>query len=108
MRIDNKTIKTTIRLTEEEYAHLAQLAAQSYANISEYIRRRLFEEDFTDPMEHGEPKGRFNCDHDKELMRSQIIILALTRAMANKSLSKEERETALKAAKERLQDWGYE
>src|SRR5258706_15454945 len=98
-----KGVLLSVRISEPEHEHIKALANQSFISISEYIRRRLFEEDFADSTEHDEPKGRFDCDHDKELMRSQIIILALTRAMANKSLSKEEREMALKAAKERIQ-----
>ena len=113
MKSDNKNVVLRIRTKAAEYAHLKALADSSYINISDYVRRRLFDEDIADVAD-SEDKTRpptsslFNCNHDQEVMRTLVRVLALTKSVAKQSLPQEDFQDAYDAAKQQLQDWGYE
>jgi hypothetical protein len=71
------------------------------------VRRRLFDEDLPDITED-DAVSRFNCDHDKEVMRVLVRVLALSKSLAKQPLLQEDFKAAYAAAKQQLEMWGYE
>jgi hypothetical protein len=102
-----KNLLLRVRISKPEREHLKALAKQSSISISDYVRRRLFDEDLPDITED-DAVCRFHCDHDREVMRTLVRVLALAKALAKQSLPREEVEASYDAAKQQLQAWGYE
>ena len=103
-----KDLLLSVRVSESEHEHIKTLANQCFLSLSDYVRLRLLEEDLSVPLEHDKPQSKFNCDHDQEVMRTLVRVLALAKSLAKQSLPREEVETAYAAAKQQLQAWGYE
>lgn len=106
---ENKNIIVRIRVTDAENAHLMELATQSYLNISDYIRRRLFDEGFVAPTgPEPDNKSKFACDHDRELMKLNMRIFTLVKEMGRLSLPNDKYRHCHDLAAKALQEWGYE
>ncbi|MDF3047962.1 MAG: hypothetical protein K0R73_1080 [Candidatus Midichloriaceae bacterium] len=103
-----KDLLLSVRVSESEHGHIKTLANQHFLSVSEYIRRRLFEEGLSAPFESEEIQNKFNCNHDQEVMRALVRVLALTKSLAKQSLPQEDFKAAYDAAKQQLQTWGYE
>ncbi|MDF3047940.1 MAG: hypothetical protein K0R73_1058 [Candidatus Midichloriaceae bacterium] len=88
-----KNLLLRVRISKPEREHLKALANQSSVSVSDYVRCRLFDENLPDITED-EVVSRFNCDHDKEVMRVLIRILSLIKSLAKQSLPKADYEAA--------------
>jgi len=107
----NKDIKATIRFSSPEHKHIQYLAKQSQLSLSDYIRRRLFDEDF--PQNFEQPQevtsiNKFACDHERELMKLTMRMFLLIKAISKGALSEEAYKECNEQAKKVLKEWNYE
>lgn len=109
----SKEVMISLRLSHEEHEFLKQLAQESHLTISNYIRYRVFEEvklndkEFT-IQEGANSKGKFACDHDREVMRYVIRTFLYTRYMADKVLDAAKVEECNQMARKQLRAWRYD
>lgn len=98
-----------LRLTEQEHNHLMILSGAESLSISEYIRRRLFD-DYVIELEDEESASiaQINNEHDKNLMRAALTTFILSKDLAKLHLPEQQYKEAMQRAKETLKDWGYE
>ncbi|MBA8667871.1 hypothetical protein H1Q59_08210 [Holosporaceae bacterium 'Namur'] len=107
--MENKDVVVRLRLSKTNYEHIKKEASLSHLNISDYIRIRLFDfEQLLQGREKKDNKNRFNCDHDREMMRLMVRACSLIQALADKSLEDEETEELENDAITLLRKWGYE
>lgn len=110
-RHKNKTVITTLRFSAEEYKFLKQQAEEAYLTVSEYARRRLINESipsFDKPTYQSDPKAKFACDHDREMMRFMLRTYIYTREFVKESIDAEKYKNCNDLIASQLKEWGYE
>lgn len=103
-----KNVSLKVRLTQAEHLHIKTLATQACMSVSDYIRKQLFGADMIEDTSSATDKSRFNCDHDKELMKLLVRVYLLMKQQAKVSLPEEEYKASLAQAQAVLSEWGYE
>lgn len=107
MSLDNKSIKTTIRLSEEEHGHIRALAEGEGMSLSDYVRRRLFE-DYMPDIDEDDGMSKQNTEDHNRMMRMLYMMFAMTQALSEHSLSREKLVAADQKARDYIKQWGYE
>ncbi|MFN5382869.1 MAG: plasmid mobilization protein [Alphaproteobacteria bacterium] len=107
MSLDNKRIKTTIRLSEEENGHLRALADAESISVSDYVRRRLFE-DYTPEVEEDKRTNTADTEDHKRMMRTLIMIFAMLKTICEQSVSPEKLKASDKFAADKIKEFGYD
>lgn len=91
----------SLRLSDPEKKHIENLAAQDGINIGTYIRKRLFEDDYSGNSDNAN-------DSIRELERLQIISSKLIMSVAQSVLDQENFKECQREIADRLREGGYE
>lgn len=107
--IEVKEANLKVRVTEEEHGLLKKQANDFGLSVSEYIRLKIFEfPDLLSVSRESPGQTKFNCDHDKELMRLIVRAYIHINAIAGKALQPEVMQELEDKASTLLKKWGYE
>ena len=107
--IEAKEANLKVRVTGQEHNILKRQAREFGLSVSEFIRMKIFE--FPQLLsENNEEKKyeKFNCDHDREMMRLMVRAYVHIDAIAGKALQPDVIQEIENKAAILLKKWGYE